>query len=349
MAKDLVCRPKCPPPCRRRTLPAKNPKHISLCFNSKNHSREIEEHQRTSSDDGAATVNQQSFQSAAAAGGMWYVGGEELIIEENDSDFWCIFVAEEQIVRLGHDRSDIAALWYKDPAIEDLSLGLMMFLDDKNALKMCRIAAERGHVEMFVVHQDGPEEGFPEIGYIDVGGDLPEGNGEDGHNERGGDEGPEPEGQNEEGGDAEAPPDGQNQDLGDVEAPTNGQIEAPVVEATASIDEGDVAASDQVAPMFEAGLCSGEAKSNLEGDQNAEDECANREGILAPPTKKAKGPSSSNGKAKTNAKSATRGKDKALSQAPPKTSNKKRKAAVVASSSQPPPTTANSNQILKRA
>ncbi|MED6153210.1 hypothetical protein PIB30_099520, partial [Stylosanthes scabra] len=239
-------------------------------------------------------------------GVMRYVGGEVFLIEDNDSDFWCVFVAEEEVVRVGHDKSDIAALWYKDPAIEDPSIGLKMFLDDKDALEMCRIAAVRGHVEMFVVHQDGPEEGFPEIGYVDVGGDPHQGNGEDGQNEEGGGDGePEPEGQNEEGGagegslngqieeggDAEAPPDGQNeeggdaeappnwrnQDLGDVEAPPNGQIEALVVEAAASIDEGGVTASDQVAPMCEAGLGSGEAESNLEGDQNGEGECANGE------------------------------------------------------------------------
>ncbi|MED6222142.1 hypothetical protein PIB30_061616 [Stylosanthes scabra] len=128
---------------------------------------------------------------------------------------------------------------------------------------MCRIAAERGHVELFVVHEDGPAEGFPEIGYIDVGGDPPErngdGGGEDGQNEEGGDEAAEPQGQmrkdgiddeapsngkNEEGGDTEAPPNGQNQDGVYVEDPPNGQNEVPVVEDTAPIDEGDVADGD---------------------------------------------------------------------------------------------------------
>ncbi|MED6196236.1 hypothetical protein PIB30_045567 [Stylosanthes scabra] len=186
---------------------------------------------------------------------MRYVGGEELIIEENDSDFWCVFEAEEQLVRLGHEKSEIVALWFKDPAIADLSVGLRIFLDDKDALEMVRIAAQRGHVELFVVHHDGHEEGFPEIGYIDVGGDPPKGNGGDGQNEGGGDEVPEPEVANDEGAAAEG-------------------------DAAATIDEGEVAASDVVAPLSEAGSGPGEAKSILEGDQNAKGLCADEEGVV---------------------------------------------------------------------
>ncbi|MED6154760.1 hypothetical protein PIB30_115808, partial [Stylosanthes scabra] len=70
-------------------------------------------------------------------------------------------------------------MWYKDPAVQDYSIGLKMFLDDEGALEMCRIADLRGHVELFVVHESGPEEGFPEIGYVDVGGDVGGGNDDD--------------------------------------------------------------------------------------------------------------------------------------------------------------------------
>ncbi|MED6205870.1 hypothetical protein PIB30_021661 [Stylosanthes scabra] len=101
-------------------------------------------------------------------GEMRYVGGEKLTIGDNDSDFWSVFEADEKVRRLGDD--DVAAMWYKDPSIANMSIGLRMFLEDSDALEMVRIAQLRGHVELFVVHDDYPEEGFPEIGYIDVGG-----------------------------------------------------------------------------------------------------------------------------------------------------------------------------------
>ncbi|MED6155835.1 hypothetical protein PIB30_009043 [Stylosanthes scabra] len=98
-----------------------------------------------------------------------YIGGEKLVIGDNDSDFWSVFEADEQVRRLGDDV--VAALWYKDPTIHNMSIGLRMFLNDEDAIEMVRIAQLRGHVELFVVHDQDPEEGFPEIGYIDVGGD----------------------------------------------------------------------------------------------------------------------------------------------------------------------------------
>ncbi|MED6143706.1 hypothetical protein PIB30_008347 [Stylosanthes scabra] len=112
--------------------------------------------------------------------GVMRYKGQELIIEDNDSDFWSVYEAEEQLRRLGHEDDDISAMWYKDPAVEDYSVGLRQFVKDADALKMVRIGVERGHVELFVVHEDAPEEGFPEIGYIDVPGDPPGENGEPG-------------------------------------------------------------------------------------------------------------------------------------------------------------------------
>ncbi|MED6173285.1 hypothetical protein PIB30_057893 [Stylosanthes scabra] len=78
--------------------------------------------------------------------------------------------AEEQLRRLGHRQGDIAGMWYKDPAIENYSIGLMMFLNDRDALEMIRITKGMGHAELFVVHNNGPEEGFLEIGYVDIRG-----------------------------------------------------------------------------------------------------------------------------------------------------------------------------------
>ncbi|MED6116072.1 hypothetical protein PIB30_096653 [Stylosanthes scabra] len=102
---------------------------------------------------------------------MRYVGGEKLTIEDNDSDFWCVFVAEEQLSRFCYPKSDIYAMWYKDPTVDDLAGGLVQFIGDRDALEMVRITLERGSVKLYMVHEHDNQESFPEIGYIDVGGD----------------------------------------------------------------------------------------------------------------------------------------------------------------------------------
>ncbi|MED6153533.1 hypothetical protein PIB30_102907, partial [Stylosanthes scabra] len=140
-------------------------------------------------------------------GAMRYIG-EELTIGDYDSDFWCVYEAEEHLNRFGYPKSDIAAMWYKDPAVHDYSIGLRMFLDDDDALEMCRITAQRGHVELFVVHESGPEEGFPEIGYVDVGGDLGGGNDDDDYGD--GEDG-DPNAENEGAAAEEAIPNGPNE------------------------------------------------------------------------------------------------------------------------------------------
>ncbi|MED6112691.1 hypothetical protein PIB30_063822 [Stylosanthes scabra] len=172
-------------------------------------------------------------------GAMRYIG-QVLTIEDNDSDFWSVFEALEQLRRLGHEDGDVAAMWYKDPAVHDYSIGLRMFLDNFDALEMVRIGVERGHVELFVVHKDAPEEGFPEIGYLDVGGDPPAEN-----DDAGGEVGPNEEhveardGNNEENGQNVLPAavdnggNGQVDEAADVEVEVggNGQDdEAPDVE-----------------------------------------------------------------------------------------------------------------------
>ncbi|MED6224156.1 hypothetical protein PIB30_081124 [Stylosanthes scabra] len=86
-------------------------------------------------------------------GSMRYVGGDTVIVEDNDSDFWCVFEAEEQLTRFGHAKEDIAAMWYKDPQVAEYEIGLMAFDSDRVALDMVRIAEEKGYVELFVVHE----------------------------------------------------------------------------------------------------------------------------------------------------------------------------------------------------
>ncbi|MED6212657.1 hypothetical protein PIB30_085597 [Stylosanthes scabra] len=102
-------------------------------------------------------------------GAMCYIGGEIVTIEDTDSDFWCVFEALEQLTRFRYAKDNIAAMRYKDPTVNQFEIGLMMFDSDRAALDMVAVAEDRGYVELLIVH-DGEQEGFPEIGYIDVGG-----------------------------------------------------------------------------------------------------------------------------------------------------------------------------------
>ncbi|MED6193915.1 hypothetical protein PIB30_023580 [Stylosanthes scabra] len=74
-------------------------------------------------------------------------------------------------------------MWYKDSEYKDLATGLREFRNDRDTLDMVRLAKERGSVELYVVHNNREEEGFSEIGYVDVGGD--EGGGHVGCGEEG--------------------------------------------------------------------------------------------------------------------------------------------------------------------
>ncbi|MED6161632.1 hypothetical protein PIB30_062587 [Stylosanthes scabra] len=102
-------------------------------------------------------------------GRMRYLDGMETYIQGQDSDFWAVFEAEEQLRHFSYEMEDLAALWYKSPAENVLEIALHQFLDDGDALEMVRIARMHGHVELYVVH-DEVDEGFPEAAYIDVGG-----------------------------------------------------------------------------------------------------------------------------------------------------------------------------------
>ncbi|MED6158282.1 hypothetical protein PIB30_031339 [Stylosanthes scabra] len=183
-------------------------------------------------------------------GAMRYVGWEKLTIMDKESDFWCIYEAKEQLLRFGHDKSDIAAMWYKDSAIKDCSIGLMMFINDRDSLEMLRIAEERGHVELFVVQYDEPKERFPKIGYVDAGGDLlgetDENGGEDGQNKEGSVEDVGPNGQSEEAAIEDATPNdkGEHQNEDDIVEGIDGEDDNDDAEYVPSAN--DVAIEDDV-------------------------------------------------------------------------------------------------------
>ncbi|MED6181489.1 hypothetical protein PIB30_019743 [Stylosanthes scabra] len=68
---------------------------------------------------------------------------------------------------LGHRKDDIAPLWYKDPEVEELEIGLMQFATDMDAINMARLGIARRCVELYVVHEGFDDEEIPEIGWMD--------------------------------------------------------------------------------------------------------------------------------------------------------------------------------------
>ncbi|RYR68266.1 hypothetical protein Ahy_A03g014752 [Arachis hypogaea] len=107
-------------------------------------------------------------------GTLQYIGGQKTVIEDVENDCWSIFEAYAELRQFGYTRENISALWYKDPASQWLEKALKLFVTDKDALKMCRIANLRSHVEVFVVHVVEDAEEFSEVGFIDVGGQTKE-------------------------------------------------------------------------------------------------------------------------------------------------------------------------------
>ncbi|RYR22662.1 hypothetical protein Ahy_B03g067970 [Arachis hypogaea] len=79
-----------------------------------------------------------------------------------------------ELRQFGYTKENISAMWYKDLASQWLEKTLKLFATDKDALKMCKIANLRGHVEVFVVHVVEDAEEFPEAGFINVGGQTEE-------------------------------------------------------------------------------------------------------------------------------------------------------------------------------
>ncbi|RYR03560.1 hypothetical protein Ahy_B06g082596 [Arachis hypogaea] len=102
-------------------------------------------------------------------GTLQYIGGQKTLIEDVESDCWSVFEAYAELRQFGYTKSNISALWYKNPTSEWLEKALKLFAIDRDALEMCRIAELRSHVEMFVVYEVEDAEGFPEVGYVDVG------------------------------------------------------------------------------------------------------------------------------------------------------------------------------------
>ncbi|RYR58642.1 hypothetical protein Ahy_A05g024511 [Arachis hypogaea] len=98
-----------------------------------------------------------------------YLKGPSTIIEDIDSDRWSVFEAYEELRHFGYLQANIVALWYKDPSLDDLETSLKMLKGDAEAIEMCNIAGLRGLVELYVVHNVGDAEPFPEVDYIDVG------------------------------------------------------------------------------------------------------------------------------------------------------------------------------------
>ncbi|RYR68012.1 hypothetical protein Ahy_A03g014490 [Arachis hypogaea] len=104
-----------------------------------------------------------------------YLKGQSTIIEDIDSDRWSLFEAYEELRQFGYLQANIVALWYKDPSFDYLETSLKMLKGDAEAIEMCNIAGLRGLVELYVVHDVGDAEPFPEVGYVDVGGVAEEG------------------------------------------------------------------------------------------------------------------------------------------------------------------------------
>ncbi|XP_057719677.1 uncharacterized protein LOC130934105 [Arachis stenosperma] len=104
-----------------------------------------------------------------------YRKGQSTIIEDIDSDRWSLFEASEELKQFGYLQANIVALWYKDPSFDDLETCLEMLKGDTEAIEMCNIAGLRGLVELYVVHDVGDAESFPEVGYVDIRGVAEEG------------------------------------------------------------------------------------------------------------------------------------------------------------------------------
>ncbi|QHO16021.1 hypothetical protein HN51_031400 [Arachis hypogaea] len=104
-------------------------------------------------------------------GALKYLKGQSTVVEDIDGDRWSVFEAYEELRQLGYLKSTIAALWYKDPTVDDFESQLKLLRGDTEAIEMCTIAGRRGFVDLFVVHEVEEADGFPEVGFLDVGGE----------------------------------------------------------------------------------------------------------------------------------------------------------------------------------
>ncbi|RYR08612.1 hypothetical protein Ahy_B05g076381 [Arachis hypogaea] len=83
------------------------------------------------------------------------------IEEEEEESFIMVNERFGNVMRI-HLESNILALWYKDLTVEDSENNLKMLKGDSDAIEMYRIAQIRSMVNLFVVHDVGDEEEFPE-------------------------------------------------------------------------------------------------------------------------------------------------------------------------------------------
>ncbi|RYQ96548.1 hypothetical protein Ahy_B08g092336 [Arachis hypogaea] len=105
-------------------------------------------------------------------GVLKYLKGQSTVVEDIDGDRWSVFEAYEELRQLGYLKSNISTLWYKDPTEDDYERHLKLLGGDTEAIEMCTIAGRRGFVDLFVVHKVEDAEGFPEVGFLDVGGET---------------------------------------------------------------------------------------------------------------------------------------------------------------------------------
>ncbi|RYR32804.1 hypothetical protein Ahy_A10g047323 [Arachis hypogaea] len=123
-------------------------------------------------------------------GTLEYIGGERTVIEDIDMDCWSLFEAYAEVGQFGYTKKKISGFWYKDPNSEWLEKDLKLFEGDRDAIETCKIAGNSGHVELYVVHKIDDAEDFPEVGFLDVGGqsehnqEVERGNDEEVHNEK---------------------------------------------------------------------------------------------------------------------------------------------------------------------
>ncbi|RYQ92320.1 hypothetical protein Ahy_B09g098521 [Arachis hypogaea] len=103
-------------------------------------------------------------------GVLRYLKGQSTVVEDIDGDRWSVFEAYEELRHLGYLKSNISALRYIDPTEDDYERHLRLLVGDTEAIEMCTIAGRRGYVDLFVVHEVEDAEGFPEVGFLDVGG-----------------------------------------------------------------------------------------------------------------------------------------------------------------------------------
>ncbi|RYR38105.1 hypothetical protein Ahy_A09g043060 [Arachis hypogaea] len=95
-------------------------------------------------------------------GVLKYLKSQCTVVEDIDGDRWSVFEAYEELRQLGYMKSNISALWYKDPTEDDFERHSKLLVGVTEAIEMSTIAGRRGFVDLFVVHEVEDAEGFSE-------------------------------------------------------------------------------------------------------------------------------------------------------------------------------------------